>query len=264
MKNLLKIEWLKIKNYKPFWIILILLFLTLPACSYIMSKLVVSSGNNADIAKQMVGTPFNFNTIFDSVAYINNSLNIGWALLLIFMVGNEWQNRTLRQNVIDGQTRNQIIISKLFIIGILSIVSTLLMIITGFLLGIINSETSFTFDINFLKSIGVNFFATYMQLLFALVFAFLIKRPALSVIIYLGYTVFIENIIVGLSAFNENLKFIRYLFTQAADELTINTFGQKSGIVTNMDLPTTIVVCSVYAALILVGLFAYIKRTALK
>ena len=265
MGTLLKIEWLKIKKYKAFWIIFGFLMILFPAVTMGFGNLIDSFTKDAEGVKQFFGNPFDFNTVFSTAAYISNGLNIAWGMLLILMIGNEFQNRTIRQNVIDGQQRNDIVTSKLMLVGIFSILSAVLMVISGIIAGLIYADNTFRFDTMIFKVFGTFLFAAIMQMMFALLFGFFIKRPALSVILYLGYTVFVENILVGVLVLITKSLYPKLLFTQAADELT--PFPLKSvKIDGDLSLPAEApwIACVIYAGLILFFLYRYINRTILK
>jgi ABC-2 type transport system permease protein len=270
MGTLLQIEWLKVKKYKPFWFILIFLLLLAPlatiGCGEIFRSAIEQVFKENKMLMDQVPNPFDFKHVFLTSAWITNGLNIAWGMLLILMVGNEFQNKTIRQNVIDGQNRNDIITSKLFLVLIYSVISALLTILSGVIAGLIYSRTPFEFDLNILKTFGIAFAAAFMQMLFALLFAFFIKRPALSVILYLGYTVFIENIIVHL-IFRGLFRFEygRLFMTQTADELTISPLKVLAPEATDtLPIEAPWIACTIYAGLILFFLYRYINRTILK
>jgi hypothetical protein len=105
-----------------------------------------------------------------------------------------------------------------------------------------------------------------MQMLFALLFAFFLKRPALSVILYLGYTVFVENILVLILTGITKSLYPKLFFTQAADELTIFPLSDKINIDGGLSLPSEApwIACVIYAASILFVLYRYINKTILK
>jgi ABC-2 type transport system permease protein len=263
MFTLLKIEWLKIKKYKPVWIIFGFLIILCPAVTMGIGNLYTkNAGAPLDAT---LGSPFSFNSVFYTAAYFNNGLNIAWGMLLILMIGNEFQNRTLRQNVIDGQQRNDIVTSKLMLVLIFSVASAILALASGLIAGLIYANNSFYVDADLFKVFGTALFAAIVQMLFALLFAFFIKRPALSVILYLGYTIFIENIVVAVLVLITKSVYPKLLLTQAADELT--PFPIKS---IKLDGPLTMapeapwIACVIYAGLILFVLYRYINRTVLK
>ncbi len=263
MVTLLKIEWLKVKKYKAFWIIFGFLIILFPSVTIGFGNLIDTFTKDAQGVKQFFGNPFDFNTVYGTAAYINNGLNIAWGMLLILMIGNEFQNRTIRQNVIDGQLRNNIITSKLILVGIFSLLSAILVVISGLIAGSIYADNGIKIDSKMFEIFGTFLFAAFMQMLFALLFGFFIKRPALSVILYLGYTVFIENILVGILGFIFKTPYVKLFFTQAADELT--PFPLES---IKLDGPMAPeapwIACIIYAGLILFLLYRYINRTILK
>lgn len=266
MLTLLQIEWLKIRKYKPVWIIFIFLILLCPAVTIGVGKFMMNITEGSQAAKLFLGNPFDFNLVFETAAFINNGLNIAWGTLLILMIGNEFQNRTIRQNVIDGQKRNDIITSKIMLVCIFSFASATLVIISGFIAGFLYSDTPIKFDQVMAKTFGVSVFAAFMQMMFALVFAFLIKRPAFSMILYLIYTVFIENIVVQILVPVTGSAYPKLLFTQSADELIKFPLSRTIPIDGGLRLPTEAVwiACVIYAALILFFLYRKINRMILK
>lgn len=265
MLTLLKIEWLKVKKYKAFWIIFAFLIILFPSVTMGFGNLIDKFTQDAQGVKQALGNPFDFNVVFSTAAYINNGLNIAWGMLLILMIGNEFQNRTIRQNVIDGQQRNDIITSKLILIMIFSVISAVLVMVSGLISGVIYADNSFHFDMDIFKVFGTFLFAAFMQMLFALVFGFFIKRPALSVILYLGYTVFVENILVAIMVGITKSVYPKLFFTQAADELTpfpLKSINLDGDLAMSPEAPW--IACVIYAAAILFFLYRYINRTILK
>lgn len=266
MLTLLQIEWLKIRKYKPVWIIFIFLMLLCPAVTIGVGKFMMNITSGSQAMKIFLGNPFDFNLVFETAAYINNGLNIAWGMLLILMIGNEFQNRTIRQNVIDGQKRNDIITSKILLVGIFSLASATLVIISGFIAGFFYSDTSIKFDEVMAKTFGVSVFAAFMQMLFALVFAFLVKRPAFAMILYLIYTVFIENVLVQILVVATNTYYPKLILTQAADELIKFPLSRSIPIDGGLSLPSTAVwiACLVYIVVILIFLYRKINRMILK
>jgi ABC-2 type transport system permease protein len=267
MGTLLKIEWLKVKKYKAFWIIFGFLMILFPSVTMAFGRLAKNFDKGGAI-DTVLGGPFDFNTVFFNAAYLNNGLNIAWGMLLILMIGNEFQSRTIRQNVIDGQQRNDIITSKLILVVIFSFISAVLLMISALLAGTFYAHNSFHFDVDLLEVFGTFFFASFMQMLFALVFAFIIKRPAIAVILYLGYTVFVENILVLILVAIFKSSYPRLWFTQSADELTTVALTKEipmDGSAFPYITPESAwIACVIYAGLILFFLYRYINRTILK
>jgi hypothetical protein len=267
MLTLLQIEWLKVKKYKAFWIIFAFLILLFPSVTMGFGRLIENVTKGSQGVKMILGGPFDFNQVYLTAAYLNNGLNIAWGMLLILMIGNEFQSRTIRQNVIDGQQRNDIVTSKLMLVIIFSLFSAILLMVSATIAGFIFADNSFQFNTTIPEVFGTFLFAAFMQMMFALLFGFFIKRPALSVILYLGYTVFIENILVGILTAIFKSSYPKLLFTQAADELTtvaITRNLQFEGDIKPLPMEAPWIACVIYGALILFFLYRYINRTILK
>ena len=62
-------------------------------------------------------------------------LNIVLGIIVIFVISNEYSFKTMRQNLIDGLNRNQLFVSKLLLISILTFLSTLVVYLSGLIAG---------------------------------------------------------------------------------------------------------------------------------
>lgn len=105
-------------------------------------------------------------------------LNLFLAIIVIFFVCNEFSNKTIRQNIINGLSRTEFILSKLYLILIFSLAATLLIFLTGLILGLIHSKDVDIGDIfsNRLQFILGYFIEVVTYLIFAYFIAFLLKR----------------------------------------------------------------------------------------
>src|SRR4249920_2835928 len=112
MINLLKIEWMKIKNYRTFWILLAITFICIPAFNYSFYDLTDNSFPKIK-GKSILGTPFSFPDVWQTVAFNSSLLLFIPAILIITLTTNEFTYKTHRQNIIDGWNRNQFIGVKL-------------------------------------------------------------------------------------------------------------------------------------------------------
>ena len=108
MIRLFEIEWLKLKNYTVFWILLIMYFLGL--------ILILSSGMFLMQFLKYKGADFNgidptilplydFPDVWQNMTYIATFFKIILAFIVIISVTNEISYRTMRQNVIDGLSK---------------------------------------------------------------------------------------------------------------------------------------------------------------
>ena len=195
MKTLLKIEWLKVKNYTAFKVISIFFAVGIFATNYIFyyfKKNVIDKADPTGFLSS--GSPFAFPKVWLTVSYYSGCILILPSLLLLMLVTNEFTYRTSRQNIIDGLSRKQFIDVKLMSGTILALASTILVFITAVIFGfIIGGDFSFVGIENlgyfFLKAITYNFVAILVSVL--------VRRTGFAIAMFFIYTA-IEN---GLSLF---------------------------------------------------------------
>ena len=179
MLRLLRIELLKLIPYRTFKILFVL-YLLLMVLWLLAGKGIASTFDLT--AEQVLGFPniWNYYTLY--ACYFNIILTI----LVIFITCNEYTYRTLRQNVIDGLRRAEIVQSKILMIITLSIISTLVLAVSGIIGGMLYSADAdkgrmlehsgfiFAYMVQALGMMGMGYF-----------FGTLFKRTGLAVIIFL-------------------------------------------------------------------------------
>jgi len=190
MKKLLRIEQIKILNYIPFRI-LILLYVVAIALGIIIYPLI-----DKEIPMISLSDVFRFPDVWPFMTWITEPYNILLALIVIMITTTEFSNHTFKTQVIFGLSRKEILSQKLVLVLILAAIATLLVGVTSLGLGLIYSY-KLTFKIAMENTwMLLNYFlssVTYMT--FALFFALVIKNTALSMIVFLGYRVFLEPVL---------------------------------------------------------------------
>lgn len=140
MKRLIRIEWLKNYSYFPvilfsgIYFVLVIGFTLL--CS---AKSIPILGIPVNIRDQGF---LNFPQIWNFLTYITALLKIFLGLIIIFTISNEFTTKMFKQNVIDGLSKKEFIISKVLTIGLLSLISTLVVLLMGLILGYSFSNTT--------------------------------------------------------------------------------------------------------------------------
>src|SRR6185503_19749042 len=132
MLSALKIEWMKVKNYRTFWILLGITLVSIPGINYMFYDIMDNSfpkGRNGQNA--LLGSPFACPDVWNTVSWNASLLFIIPALLIITVTTNEFTFKTHRQNVIDGWSRQLFISVKLIEILMLSILCTLVIVLTA-------------------------------------------------------------------------------------------------------------------------------------
>jgi ABC-2 type transport system permease protein len=186
MFHLLRIEWLKLRSYKAFWILLILTIGFSSGWNYFLATTIRESKKNA-IAKNpmahILPNPYELPGTWQMVCYVNSYFVLTLGILMILLLTNEYNFRTSRQNIIDGLTRADFAISKLLLMLGLSIVATAITFgTTVFVAKEISGSSEGMWDNVYL--LGYFFVQCLMYLLVALLIAMLVKRSGLAIGLY--------------------------------------------------------------------------------
>ncbi|HEY0273740.1 MAG TPA: ABC transporter permease [Chitinophaga sp.] len=214
-------EWLKVKKYRTFWVLLGLFAVFAVSVNYltiVLMKIVKEKSQNL-----FNPTLYDFPQVWQSVAFTFSYISLLLGLLVIILVTNEYTFRTHRQNVIDGWSRQTFLLSKLFWVVILSVGATLLCFLTGIIFAVIYGEHGFSTD--HLYFLGVYFLQCLMSLTLAMLMAVLVRRSGLSIVLYLAY-LFLENI-AQLALTKNNIRWGRLLPLESADRLLGYPFVEK-------------------------------------
>ncbi|WP_449398914.1 ABC transporter permease [Chryseobacterium wanjuense] len=139
MMKLLKLEYYKNLNYKPFKIFTALYFAILVALLFIGLVDFNFFGSPVNLKEQGI---YNFPGIWNFTTWIVALLKIFLGLIIVFSISQEFSNRMFKQNTIDGLSRKEFIISKLLTISIFTIVSTVIVFGLTMFLGYQYSNTT--------------------------------------------------------------------------------------------------------------------------
>jgi len=216
MLHLLKIEWMKVKNYRTFWVLSILYLVSLFGGTYIGYQLYQAKpANDKGMSGAVIGHPFDFPDIWHTVSWISSWLMFMLGLLMIISITNEFSYKTHRQNVIDGLSRRQFISVKMMLTVIISLVATLAVFLIALGFGLAEgSELSF----EKIEYIGYFFIQALSYSSAALLFSMLFKRSGIAIGVYFLYTTIIENMLAGLlNKYADNVG--RYLPLESTDNL---------------------------------------------
>jgi len=193
MLRLLKIDLIKLTNYRPFNVLLILysfLIISVPIGFMEVLKWLKRIGAEMDEFDPMKIPVLYFPDIWQNVTYVYSYpiVKIFLAMVIVLSVSNEFSYKTVRQNIIDGMSRTDFLISKLSTTLLLSLGSALLVFLTCLLTGMIYSPAiEFADILQGLQFVFVYFLDLLAYLLFAVLLTVLLKRSALTIFILLIY-----------------------------------------------------------------------------
>lgn len=255
MLHLLKIEWLKIKNYRAFWVFAVLYLVSIFIVTYISWYIEQRTKAQVPEASMLLGDSFAFPKVWQTVGWLSSWLLYFPGMIIIMLMVNEFNFKTHRQNIIDGWSRNQFIGIKIALVVIFSLIITVINIITCIAFGSISSGS---FSMDGTENIFYVFIQALAYLFFALMLAVLFRRSGLAIIIFFLYGIIFEWLIAALTNFQFKLSPAGYFLPlQASDVLIPIPFGKK---VFYPDSPSTSILIVAVLAYITVYVFFARKK----
>ncbi len=188
---LIKLEWLKLKTYNPFLILMGMYIVLLP--------LFMSVGLSIKLPPQLgnAQTFYMFPTVWQSLAYVGNWLcYFIMGFISVLTVTNEFSNRTLRQNIISGISRLDFYLSKVYFLFLVALGATIYYIIVALLYGLCYTETIYMSKI----MENIDMVPRYMLMIitfmsFGFMLGILFRKTGIALFLYFAYIMFIERII---------------------------------------------------------------------
>lgn len=195
MLRLLTIEFHKLRYSKSAKVLITTYFILITFIALIASIEFQFGGVQFRLADQGI---FNFPYIWHFNSYIAAILKLFLAIVIVSMMSNEYSNRTIKQNLIDGLSKKEFIWSKFLTVLSFSVLSTVFLFLVSLILGLSFSdytEMSIIFsDLEYLLAYFVKLTAFFAFCMFAGV---LVKRSAFALgFIFIWWI--IENIARGL------------------------------------------------------------------
>lgn len=181
--KLINIEKIKVFNYTPFWVLLILHAGLLLMTVFLFLQF---EFNFLD-AQISIKEYFKLPNVWQSLSWLASWFNLFLPLIIIALIGNEYSFKTFRQHQLHGLNRNELISGKLLVVLGLAAYSTILVFVLGSVVGFILTDD---FSQGFFKNIsvlGVFFIQTCAYLLFGMLAAILLRRTALAMIMFILY-----------------------------------------------------------------------------
>ncbi len=192
MIRLLTIEWKKLWPYRAFRLLFGAFFLLLVLSLLIGRTLNTEGGEEINQLFRILDLP----NIWNYYLFIATLLNIVLGIIVIFVITNEYSYKTIRQNLIDGLTREEIFISKVFLLLILSVLSTIVVFLSGMAAGVIYNPGSSLPMLLERSDLTLGYFVACLGALsLASLIAVLLKRSGLATIFYILFIFPVDVII---------------------------------------------------------------------
>jgi ABC-type transport system involved in multi-copper enzyme maturation permease subunit len=192
MKRLLSIELQKIWKNRASRVLTISYFVILSFIALIASIKFNLGNFKLHFAEMGI---FNFPFIWHFNTYIAAILKFFLAIVIVSMMANEYSYGTLKQNLIDGMSKQEFIFSKFLTVILFAFISTLFIFIMSLILGYsFSSYTEFGIVFSDLEYLVAYFVKLVGFFTFCLLLGVFVKRSAFAI----GF-LFVWNIIEAIT-----------------------------------------------------------------
>ena len=179
MLRLLSIEYFKLKHNRASKVLTVIYFVLLTSIALVAAIKFDIGFIKFHLAEQGI---FNFPFIWHFNTYIASIFKFFLLIVIVSMISNEYSHRTLKQNLIDGLSKKEFILSKFYMLIILALISTIFVFIISLILGLLYSdfnELSIIFsDLEYLVAFFVKLVGFFS---FGLFMGILVKRSAFAI-----------------------------------------------------------------------------------
>ena len=179
MFRLLNIEFHKLKHSKASKVLIITYFILLTSTALIATINFDFAQVQFHLAEMGV---FNFPYIWHLSTYLSSAIKFFLLLVIVSMMANEYSNKTLKQNLIDGLSKKEFVLSKFYTVIIFSLASTIFVFFVSLILGLIYSdftEIAVIFsDLEYMLAFFIKLVGFFS---FGLFLGILIKRSAFAI-----------------------------------------------------------------------------------
>ncbi len=199
MLRLLKIEWIKIRSSKSFKVLAIIWIVAFFAIPIGVNSLLDYFETLGLEGSELLNVSpkdfpvFDFADIWQNLAYIYKYITILLCFVIIVNVTNEFDYKTIRQNIIDGLSKKEFVLGKFYVILFTAFFATTLLTILGFIAGFAFSPVKDAATIfSHFNFVGAYFLHLVLHLSMVLFLAVLLKRSGILIALLIFYTYIIE------------------------------------------------------------------------
>jgi ABC-type transport system involved in multi-copper enzyme maturation permease subunit len=179
MLRLLTIEFHKLKYNKASKVLTIIYFGLLTSIALIASIKFEFGSFKLHLADAGI---FNFPYIWHFNTYIASILKFFLLLVIVSMMSNEYSYKTLKQNLIDGLSKKEFILSKFYTVIAFALISTVFVFVVSLVLGLVYSDyNEFAIIVSDLEYLLAFFIKLVGFFSFGLFLGILVKRSAFAI-----------------------------------------------------------------------------------
>ncbi|SFC98707.1 ABC transporter permease [Flavobacterium phragmitis] len=264
MKRLISIELQKIWMNKASKILTLTYFILLSFIALIASIKFDVGPFKFHLAEMGI---FNFPFIWHFNTYIAAWLKFFLAIVIVSMMANEYSYGTLKQNLIDGLSKKEFILSKFLTVVLFAFCSTIFVFIMSLILGLVFSSYNeldvIIMDLDYLLAFFVKLTGFFS---FCLFLGILVKRSAFALGFLLVWSI-AEGIIKGILKFkifpesNTDEYIMQFLPLESMSNLIIEPFSRLSvvkNIGTQIGIETDVNYSVNYSAVLIVSIWTFL------
>ncbi|NVK52625.1 MAG: ABC transporter permease [Flavobacteriaceae bacterium] len=179
MFRLLNIEFHKLKHNRASKVLSIIYFGLLTSIALIAAIKFDIGPVKFHLAEQGI---FNFPYIWHFNTFVAAIFKFFLLLVIVSMMANEYSNKTLKQNLIDGLSKKEFILSKFYTVIAFAGISTIFVFLVSLILGVVYSDyNEFSIIISDLEYLLAFFIKLVGFFSMGLFFGILVKRSAFAV-----------------------------------------------------------------------------------
>jgi len=210
--------------------------------------------NGIDLFKLPI---FDFVDIWQNLTWVYKFGAILLGFVTVISVSNEYRYGTVKQNVIDGLSRKEFLLSKISFIVVSSAIYSVLIFIIGLIMGMAWSpvtELSYIFE-------NIEFVLAYLLVLvgfqmFCLLLTLWIKRAGIVILLILFYYVLVEGILWMNLCFNYDIPWAcKYLPIRGMSEIINNPIPKYF----LQEVHTKVQLDDLLANLVFIGLYTFLS-----
>jgi ABC-2 type transport system permease protein len=252
---MLRVEWLKLKGYRPFWILLGLYPVVLVAfMAMLLRTYQYAIGKSGPAANAVFASPpFTFPGVWQSVTYLAGFFHFFPCVLILLTICNEFQFRTHRQNLLDGWSRARFFTAKLLVALCVTVFCFACVALTGLAFGVMQGSTPGQSGTHFLGYFALQ---CLVYNAFAFWIAFTFRRGLLSLAIFFVWSNLLEKIVSAIASSRIHPQ--AGYFAPLATVNGLITFPMNSSVSKQLNLQAPESGVLVGAACVYLGLFAAI------
>ncbi len=199
MIRLLKIDFRKYFYNRTFWILtityLLVMVLVFYGIEHFLNSTLKNAGKNSSIPIPSFSL-YSFPYVWQNLSYLAGYFKIFPALIILIFITAEYNYKTIRQNVMNGLSRMEFLMSKVIFVFFYSLLAALVLFFSALTLGFIH--TSQEVEYTALENSGfiiAYFLETFAFSTLAMFVGFLVQRSGLAIGTLILYYYIVEPVI---------------------------------------------------------------------